>query len=155
MIFSRQEHWSGLPFPPPGDLPNSGIEPSLPHYRQILYCLSQQGCLMSHKWLQFDLWVFQLIKIFYFSEFKVSVAWPVFFNFRFVKHDFFNISNTILTFIPKYYFFVMFFSLKKACKILSTLALQNLDSPWALITHSGFWTALHNNCKLCELSEIG
>ena len=23
---SRQEHWSGLPFPPPGDLPNPGIE---------------------------------------------------------------------------------------------------------------------------------
>ena len=22
-----QEYWSGLPFPPPGDLPNSGIEP--------------------------------------------------------------------------------------------------------------------------------
>ena len=28
MAFSRQENWSGLPFPPPGDLPNSGIEPS-------------------------------------------------------------------------------------------------------------------------------
>ena len=25
--FSRQEHWSGLPFPSPGDLPDSGIEP--------------------------------------------------------------------------------------------------------------------------------
>ena len=25
--FSRQEYWSGLPFPSPGDLPNSGIEP--------------------------------------------------------------------------------------------------------------------------------
>ena len=24
--FSRQEYWRGLPFPPPGDLPNSGIE---------------------------------------------------------------------------------------------------------------------------------
>ena len=24
--FSRQEHWSGLPFPPPGDLPNPGIK---------------------------------------------------------------------------------------------------------------------------------
>ena len=22
---SRQEYWSGLPFPPPGDLPNTGI----------------------------------------------------------------------------------------------------------------------------------
>ena len=26
--FSRQEHWSGLPFPPPGDLPDAGIEPT-------------------------------------------------------------------------------------------------------------------------------
>ena len=28
MEFSRQEYWNGLPFPPPGDLPNPGIEPS-------------------------------------------------------------------------------------------------------------------------------
>ena len=27
MGFSRQEYWRGLPCPPPGDLPNSGIEP--------------------------------------------------------------------------------------------------------------------------------
>ena len=27
MEFSRQEYWSGLPFPSPGDLPNPGIEP--------------------------------------------------------------------------------------------------------------------------------
>ena len=27
MGFSRQEYWSGLPFPPPGDLPNLEIEP--------------------------------------------------------------------------------------------------------------------------------
>ena len=27
MGFSRQEYWSGLPCPPPGDLPNLGIEP--------------------------------------------------------------------------------------------------------------------------------
>ena len=26
MAFSRQEHWSGLPFPSPGELPNPGIE---------------------------------------------------------------------------------------------------------------------------------
>ena len=28
--FSRQEYWSGLTFPPPGDLPRSGIEPGSP-----------------------------------------------------------------------------------------------------------------------------
>ena len=30
MEFSRQEHWSGLPFPPPGDLPDPGIETPFP-----------------------------------------------------------------------------------------------------------------------------
>ena len=30
MKFSRQESWSGLPFPPPGDFPDPGIEPTLP-----------------------------------------------------------------------------------------------------------------------------
>ena len=30
MGFSRQEYWSGLPFPPPEDLPDPGIEPSSP-----------------------------------------------------------------------------------------------------------------------------
>ena len=30
MGFSRQECWSGLPFPSPGDLPDPGIEPGSP-----------------------------------------------------------------------------------------------------------------------------
>ena len=30
MEFSRQEYWSGLPFPSPGDLPDPGIEPRFP-----------------------------------------------------------------------------------------------------------------------------
>ena len=30
MEFSRQEYWSGLPFPSPGDLPDPGIKPGSP-----------------------------------------------------------------------------------------------------------------------------
>ena len=30
MGFSRQEYWGGLPFPPPGDLPEPGIQPASP-----------------------------------------------------------------------------------------------------------------------------
>ena len=30
MEFPRQQYWSGLPFPSPGDLPNPGIEPESP-----------------------------------------------------------------------------------------------------------------------------
>ena len=42
MGFSRQEYWSGLPFPSPGDLPNSGIEPGSPALQQTFYPLSHQ-----------------------------------------------------------------------------------------------------------------
>ena len=30
MGFSRQEYWSGMPFPFPGDFPNPGIKPGSP-----------------------------------------------------------------------------------------------------------------------------
>ena len=48
MEFPRQEYWSGLPFPPSGDLLNPGIEPMSPvciscNGRQILYQLIQLG----------------------------------------------------------------------------------------------------------------
>ena len=43
MGLSRQEYWSGLPFPSPGDLSDPGIEPGLLHCTQILYRLSYQG----------------------------------------------------------------------------------------------------------------
>ena len=33
MGFSKQEYWSGLPFPSPGDLPNPGIEPRSPTFQ--------------------------------------------------------------------------------------------------------------------------
>ena len=43
MGFSRQEYWSGLPFLSPGDLPNQGSNPGLPHCRGILYQLRHKG----------------------------------------------------------------------------------------------------------------
>ena len=49
MGFSRQEYWSVLPFPSPGDLPDPEIESGLPRCRQTLYCLSPQGSPLT--WL--------------------------------------------------------------------------------------------------------
>ena len=43
MEFSRQEYWSGLPFPPPEDPLAQGLNPGLLQSRQILYPLSHQG----------------------------------------------------------------------------------------------------------------
>ena len=45
--FSRQEYWSGLPFPSPGDLPTPGSNLGLPHCMQTLYYLSHQGLQYS------------------------------------------------------------------------------------------------------------
>ena len=53
--FSRQEHWSGLPCPPPGDLPHPGIEPASPASPalQADSSLSHQGTQScSHKGLK-------------------------------------------------------------------------------------------------------
>ena len=46
MGYSRQEYWSGLPFPPPRGLSLSGIKlasPVSPYHREILYMLSNWG----------------------------------------------------------------------------------------------------------------
>ena len=43
MGFSRQECWSGLPFPPPGDLPQPGIELCLLHWQADSLPLSHLG----------------------------------------------------------------------------------------------------------------
>ena len=45
---SRQEHWSGLPFPSPEIFAPQELNPSLLHCRQILYDLSHQGSLLAH-----------------------------------------------------------------------------------------------------------
>ena len=49
MGYSSQEYWSGLPCPPPGDLPTQGWKPGLLHLlfcRRILYCwATSEACL--------------------------------------------------------------------------------------------------------------
>ena len=44
MRFSRQEYWSRLPFPPPGNLPNPGIDPASPAAPK----LQAESSLLSH-----------------------------------------------------------------------------------------------------------
>ena len=50
MEFSRQEYWSGLPFPSPGDLPNPGIKPRYPTLQaDILLSLPQANLSTKQK----------------------------------------------------------------------------------------------------------
>ena len=47
MEFSRQEYWSGLPFPFPGDLPDPGIEPGSPALQADSLPSGLQGSIKS------------------------------------------------------------------------------------------------------------
>ena len=51
MQFSRQDDWSGLPFPSPGDLPDPEIEPRSPALQADSLHLSHQG---SPNWIMWD-----------------------------------------------------------------------------------------------------
>ena len=63
--FSRQGYWSGLPFPPPEDLPDPGIEPWSPALQadSLLFelqgrpCLVPPGAVGTGSWAQ--AWDFQ------------------------------------------------------------------------------------------------
>ena len=48
MGFSRQEYWSGLPFPSPGDLPNPGIKPGSPALQADALPSEPPGTAMLH-----------------------------------------------------------------------------------------------------------
>ena len=52
MGFSRQEYWSGLPFPLPGDLPNPGIESRSPALQADALTSEPPAKLYSYTWYQ-------------------------------------------------------------------------------------------------------
>ena len=54
---SRQEYWSGLPFPSPGDLPDTGIEPGSPALQAVSLLSEPSGRASSSENLSFP-WAF-------------------------------------------------------------------------------------------------
>ena len=51
--FSRQEYWSGLPFPSPGDLPDPGTEPRSPTLQaDALTSEPQMACIKENEKLK-------------------------------------------------------------------------------------------------------
>ena len=48
--FSRQEYWSGLPCPPPGDLPDPGMEPTSPALASRFFIAELLGKPFDHNY---------------------------------------------------------------------------------------------------------
>ena len=68
MGFSRQEYWSGLPFPSPGDLPDPRIEPRSPALQADALTSELPGKLSGHQAVLdsgFDVWLvsFRAVKV--------------------------------------------------------------------------------------------
>ena len=59
MGFSRQEYWSGLPFPSPGDLPNPGTEPWSPAWQADALSSEPPGNSSSTSFKIFYIQLFQ------------------------------------------------------------------------------------------------
>ena len=64
--FSRQEYWSGLPCPPPGDLPNPGITPRSPTMQADSFLSEPPGKPFHHD---------RLLKKWWHSLFGKSLPW--------------------------------------------------------------------------------
>ena len=48
MGFPSQEYWSGLPFPPPGDLPDPGIKPTSPPLAEGFFTTEPPGIVTQN-----------------------------------------------------------------------------------------------------------
>ena len=92
MEFSRQEYWSGLPFPPPGDLPDPGTEPMSPALAARFFTtmppgkpIHSAGCILLAAVVS---WYFPLV----FSATAHSTPSP-----------FYHVSGTSILKPPSYY----------------------------------------------------
>ena len=124
MGFPRQEYWSELPFPSPGDLPDPGIKPislaslhwqgdSLPlrHWEALLYCISHLFTSLSgpSRWLSFYALSQMQRNFCWLSNFLLTNVWRA--SFFFLKtfkvlEDFkvlFNTFNNLKNMFLKYF----------------------------------------------------
>ena len=65
LAFPRQEHWNGLPFPSPGDLPNPGIKPESPAAPALadrFVTTESPGKPMALNWFPPFLWFWNLFE---------------------------------------------------------------------------------------------
>ena len=101
MKFHKQEYWSGLPFPSPGDLPMLGTEPASLHCRWILYHWATGKpnsptvvvvYLLSHVWLFVTTWIIARQ-----SPLSSTISWSF---LRFMSMESMMLSNHFILCCP-------------------------------------------------------
>ena len=84
MGFSRQEYWSGLPFPSPGDLPDPGIKPMSPALEADALTSEPPRKPNSDKWIYF----FSLTNIY-----RILIICPALFKAKMINMCFLSLSG--------------------------------------------------------------
>ena len=99
--FSRQEYWSGLPWPPPGGLPNLGVKPRLPTLQvdSLPAELSRKPLFRWYRWPN--------------SSYDYKVKWIINCNVFYPKDFISNTNKPIHKFPFHFFFYVSFPSLLK------------------------------------------
>ena len=94
--FPRQEYWRGLPFPSPGDLPNSGIKPRSPVLQADSLPTELQG-KSSFRIDWFDLLAVQgiLKSLYQHHSSKASIFWSSAFFMVQLSHPYMTTGKTI------------------------------------------------------------
>ena len=98
MGFSRQEYWSGLPFPSPGDLPDPGIEPGSPTLEADALTSEPQGS-PNHSISSSQIW-----------HFATSIIWPPKSILKLISDSARKLNTA------KYQFFFLLFLQTSICK---------------------------------------
>ena len=73
MGFSRQEYWSGLLFPSPGDLPDPGIEPRFPALEAEALTYEPPGKPNMYTYMHINVYTYILIHMYTFIYMYVYV----------------------------------------------------------------------------------
>ena len=104
MGFSRQEYWSGLPFPSPRDLPNPEIEPRSPALQADSLPIELQGKPYIYMYMYINIHIYIYIYIY------INCIWKVNLLSILCKHIF-----------EKYFKFTAIFSKKLSCRPLTSI----------------------------------
>ena len=79
MGFPRQEYWSGLPFPSPGDPPHPGIEPKSPALAGRFFTPESPGKILVHEWVYMRTYVpVCSVGLLVITPFHFSLSWKVY-----------------------------------------------------------------------------
>ena len=105
MGFPRQEYWSGLPFPSPGDLPNPEIKPGSPTWQVIL---SHQGSCILNTYKKSG---FSLLGVYLDVSCEIYSTCHSPYSYTVIPHDFLNNPSFPLFNLKNYLYHMVKFQL--------------------------------------------